>query len=62
MTFANVLKNDNIQQVHFNNPINLALEEFKNSMQNLTNQIINLQKQLQLQASRIDSIFSMLEN
>lgn len=62
MTFANVVKTDNFQNVNNTNPINQALEEFKNSMQNLTNQIINLQKQLQLQAARIDSIFSMLEN
>lgn len=62
ISFANVLKNDNLQNVNYTDPINLALEEFKKSMQNLTNQLINLQKQMHLQASRIDSIFSMLEN
>lgn len=64
VSFANVLKNNNQQTGNgiSNNPIHQALEEFNNSMQNLSNQIINLQKQLQIQASKIDYLFSILEN
>lgn len=61
MSFANVLKNNNSGNENKINPIQQALMEFTNSMQNLSNQIINLQKQLQIQVSRIDTIFQMLE-
>lgn len=58
-TFANMVKNNMQNGI---NPIQNALEQVNNSMQNLSNQIISLSKQLQIQTSRIDTIFSMLEN
>lgn len=61
MTFADTVKMNNIQNVN-NNPIQVALEQLNQSMQNLSNQIINLNKQLQLQVSRIDTIFTILES
>lgn len=59
MSFANVVKNKP-QNINNSNSINQVLEQLNNTMQNLANQLINLQKQLQLQTSRIDTIFSML--
>lgn len=60
MSFANVLKN-NQQITSSPNSTQQMLEQLNNTMQNLSNQLINLHKQLQLQTSRIDTIFSMLD-
>lgn len=61
ISYANIVKNNNSLNLNNNNPIQVALEQLNNSMQNLSNQIINLQKHLQIQTSRIDTIYSMLE-
>lgn len=70
VSFANVLKmkgintgaivTENINNSNnFNN--NSLLENLKHSIDALSNQIINFQKQLNTQASRIDTLFSILE-
>lgn len=56
-----VKNSNNVQNANNTNSIQNALEQLNHSMQNLSNQIINLNKQLQLQVSRIDTIFSILE-
>lgn len=62
ISFADIIQNNNTPSGNTNNQIHLVLKELNNSMLNLSNQIINLQKQLQIQTSRIDTIFSMLES
>lgn len=62
LSFANVLQNSATQNVDSNNPINLTLKELNNTMSNLSNQILYLQKQLQMQASRINTLFSLISN
>ena len=61
ISYANTVKNNNSLNLNNTNPIQVALEQLNNSMQNLSNQIINLQKHLQIQTTRIDTIYSMLE-
>lgn len=61
ISFSSTLKNDHMPQSNTqNSPNNVFLLEIKNMMSNLTNQLVNMQKQLQVQASQIDVIFSML--
>lgn len=60
ISFADVVQNNNTLNVDNNNPIQLALQELNKTMLNFSNQIINLQKQLQIQTARIDTIFTML--
>lgn len=62
ISFADIIQNNNTPSGNTNNQIHLVLKELNNSMLNLSNQIINLQKQLQIQTSRIDTICSMLES
>lgn len=62
ISYSNILQNNTLQNGDNNNPIHLALKEFTNSMHNLSNQILNLQKQLQIQTSRIDTIFTMFSS
>lgn len=65
-SFANVIrgsnnplnKNTNTLDSSLNNTL---LQEIKNFMININTQILNLQKQLNLQVSRIDTIFSIVE-
>lgn len=59
-SFANIVRGSNTEEnVNVNN---LFMQEIKNLMINMNTQITNLQKQLDLQVSRIDAIFSMLES
>lgn len=64
ISYANILKPDATQptgngaynNINFLNPL---LTDLKNTIMNLSNQIINLEKQLQLQSARIDTLFSI---
>lgn len=62
LSYANVLSGKNNTNVNTMNETNnnSFLLELKNMMINLNNQMASLQKQLNLQASRIDTIFSMV--
>lgn len=63
-SFASALRGNtnNNNNNNLNNQLNSSLiQELKNMMLNLNNQMASLQKQIQLQASRIDTIFSMLD-
>lgn len=69
ISFANILKMNNANARNLDNrnninSLNIAnnsfLEDIKNSILNLSNQIINFQKQLAIQASRIDTVFSLI--
>lgn len=66
-SFAKVVKGNNSQDINRTNNnsdntnTNSLLQEIKNFMININTQMVNLQKQLNLQVSRIDTIFSMLE-
>lgn len=64
ISFSNVLRGNNDVHVNNNNSNNTNnnsfMFELKNMMTNLNIQMANLQKQLNLQASRIDAIFSMV--
>lgn len=62
ISFSNVLQNNLPQKEDNSNPIHLALKELNNSMNNLSNQILNLNKQLQIQTSRINTLFSIINN
>lgn len=63
-SYADVTKGNGTLQVENNNLNNTLpttfMNELKAMIMNLTNQMVNLQKQLQLQTSRIDTIFSMI--
>lgn len=65
LSYANVIRGNNTLNTDTNKTDNLInnpfLQEIKNFMININNQIMNFQKQLNLQVSRIDTIFSMLE-
>lgn len=61
-SYANVVKgNDTLQVDNLNNTLPTSfMNELKSMIMNLSNQMIHLQKQLQIQTSRIDTIFSMI--
>lgn len=60
LSFANALKINNNNLDNSNNLLNNNFfTELQNSIQNLSNQILNFQKQLQMQTSRIDTLYSM---
>lgn len=63
VSFANIFKNGNINKEYNNSniPINKLLEDLNNTIQNVATQMTNSQKQIQLQASRIDTIYSILD-
>lgn len=62
LTYANMVKNQiTPQSGNTNNTINSMLEQLNNSVKALANQLVNLNKQLQLQSSRIDTLFSIIE-
>ncbi|KAI8130892.1 Nucleic-acid-binding protein from transposon X-element [Lucilia cuprina] len=69
ISYANILKNNNnniennfnLDNLNKTTPINRILEDLKNTIQNVATQILNLQKQIELQAARIDTIYSFLE-
>lgn len=64
LSYADKVKGNNTTSNQLNsNHIsgNSFLEEIKNIMLNLTTQVVNLQKQLQLQISRVDTLFSIIE-
>lgn len=62
LSFANALKGNNNIAYNSNNVLdNNIFTELQNSIYNLSNQIINFQKQLQMQASRIDELYRILE-
>ena len=63
ISYADILK-DNTNDTFVNNANNLPnsnlfLQEMKNLMTNMSKQIINLEKQLQMQSARIDAIFAL---
>lgn len=65
-SYANVVRPDAQQFANNNeynniNLLNPILTELKNTIMNLTNQIINLEKQLHLQSRRIDTLFSVID-
>lgn len=62
MSFANIVQTNTMPNGDNPNPIHIVLKELNNTMLNLSNQIINLHKQLQIQTNRIDTIFSMLND
>lgn len=59
-SFANVLRGNNVTNKPNDTFNNTFLVELKNMMINLSSQMANLQKQINLQTSRIDTIFSMV--
>ena len=61
LSFSNVVKNNYSQTKLNENGNNALLNEIKNIMTNLTTQLANLQQQLQIQTSRIDTIFNLIE-
>lgn len=63
LSYANIVKaNNNINVNNTNNSLNSnSFTDVLNSIQNLSNQILNFQKQLQMQASRIDTLYSLLQ-
>lgn len=63
LSYANIVKaNNNINVNNTNNSLNSnSFTDVLNSIQNLSNQILNFQKQLQMQASRIDALYSLLQ-
>lgn len=68
-SYANILKSngvnvnacENSNNNQFGVTNNTLLEDIKNSLYSLSNQIINFQKQLEIQAKRIDTLFSLIE-
>lgn len=60
ITKNSIIQNNATNSGNNTNPIQMILKELNNSVLNLSNQIINLHKQLQ--TSRIDTIFTMLES
>lgn len=60
-SFSNVIRNNNIEPNSNVNTSNTLLHEIKNIMTNLTAQLVNLQQQLQIQTSRIDTLFNMID-
>lgn len=61
LSFANALKGNNSNTTYNSNILNNNFfTELQNSIQNLSNQIINFQKQLQIQSSRIDELYLLL--
>lgn len=61
ISYSNILRNDNVQPSLNSNPNITLLQEIKNMMTNLTSQLVNLQQQLQIQTSRIDTLFNMID-
>lgn len=61
ISYSNMLRNDNVQPSLNSNPNITLLQEIKNMMTNLTSQLVNLQQQLQIQTSRIDTLFNMID-
>lgn len=64
ISYANTLRQDLPTNSNTNNNINMQnpfFVELKNMLSSLSNQLINLQKQLQMQTSRIDTLFSFIE-
>lgn len=70
ISFANILKSNamninGFENINNNNEMGYANSSFfhdiKNSLQNLSNQITNFQKQLEIQANRIDTLFSLID-
>lgn len=62
LSFANVLKENDNNVYKSNNVIDINLfTELQNSIYNLSNQLINFQKQMQIQTSRIDELYRILE-
>lgn len=68
ISFANIVRtNNNLQDgkatpdnENGSSTLSCLLKELQNTVQNVSNQIINLQKQIEVQASRIDTIYSVL--
>lgn len=64
LSYANKVKLNNTTSNQLNANLisgNSFMEEIKNIMLNLTTQVVNLQKQLQLQISRVDTLFSIIQ-
>lgn len=64
LSYANKVKGNNTTSNQLNANLisgNSFMEEIKNIMLNLTTQVVNLQKQLQLQISRVDTLFSIIQ-
>ena len=61
LSFADVIKNNNIKNQNCFNSIHNTLEQLNQSIQNISSQIVNLNKQLHLQVARIDTILSILD-
>lgn len=64
ISYANTLRQDLPTANNANNNINMQNQffiELKNMLTSLSNQMINLQKQLQMQSSRIDTLFSIID-
>lgn len=58
-TYAQMARGSNFPPT--DNQLNIFIQEVKTMMVNLTNQFANIQKQLQIQTTRIDTIFSLME-
>lgn len=64
ISYANTLRQDLPTGNYPTNNVNMQnpfFIELKNMLTSLTNQMINIQKELQMQSSRIDTLFSLIE-
>lgn len=68
ISYANILKSNatklnGLENYTNNNDYSNTsfFQDIKTSLQNLSNQIINFQKQLEIQANRIDTLFSLID-
>lgn len=61
ISYSNIVENHNVQPNLNPNANNSLLQEIKNIMTNLTSQLVNLQQQLQIQTSRIDALFNIID-
>ena len=60
ISYSNIVSNGNKQTSDITT--NSILNELKSAFQNISTQIVNLQKQLELQSKRIDTLFSIIES